>query len=157
MKEKNNSPDQMLSLSRELSLIYDQVCFISPRMRNCNSELIQELHRQFEEDDKYKDFKTAVLAVCMTQILENKNLKKYLKELDKTIDRLHKTVKEALGKYENEEQPWESFLKDVGEEKYIEILTAFYYEHFLTAQRFVLGAWRAKKRGDSLYFYKGPE
>jgi len=157
MKEKISPSNPMLSLGKELSFIYDQICFVSQRMKDCNSEFIQELHQQFEEDENYKDFKTAVLATCLTQILENKNLKKYLKELDRAIEKLHKTVKEALNKYESKEDPWKALLKDVGEEKYGEILTAFYDEHFLTAQRFVLGSWRAKKRGDPLYFYKGPE
>lgn len=149
--------NKLSSLGKELSLLYDQICWVSERMRHCNSEFIQDLHQQFEEDENYKDFKAAVLATCLTQILENKSLKKYLKEVDETIEKLHRIVKEAISEYEDKENIWEALLKNVGEKKYEEILTDFYDEHFLTAQRFVLGSWLAKKRGDPLYFYKGPE
>ena len=151
-----NSNKMSLNLAKKLAGLYDQICVVSERMRNCNGEFIQKLHQAFEEDEKYKDFKTAVLATCITQITSGAELREYLKELDAEIDKISKEVHEAVDKYSYDPDPWEK-LKVKGGEKYFETVSNFYYEHFLTAQRFVLSAWLAKRRGDPLFMYKGPE
>lgn len=146
-----------IDLAKELNILYDEICTVSERMRECNSEFVQNIHPLFERDKKYQEFKLAILSVCYTTIRAGVNLPKYLKEIDVAINknsyRFHATILE-YSKYKN---PWKTMEKKLGEKKYLEVLEAFYYDHFLTAQRFMLGAWRAKRKGDPFYMFKGPE
>ncbi len=153
---KSNT-NSRLSLAKELSMLYDEICLVSEQMRSCNSDFIQMAHENFEEDEKYKSFRIAVLATCLTKIEEGNRLSDYLKELDVLREKLSENAHAVIDKYSESNDPWEDMRRDLGEEKYYEVLEDFYYDHFLIAQRFVLGSWLAKKRGDPLYMWKGLE
>ncbi|HZX50284.1 MAG TPA: hypothetical protein VFE94_04060 [Candidatus Paceibacterota bacterium] len=146
-----------ITIARELNLLWNEICVVSERMRECNSDLVEDLYKSFEGDGQFKNFKVAVLASAYTKLKEEKDLKGYLKELDAIRDKMAEKAHSVLDRYTNADNPWDAIKKELGEEKYDETLEAFYHDHFLTAQRFIIGAWLAKKNGDSLYMYKGPE
>ena len=51
IKMKSKSAD----LAKELNTLYEEVCMVSERMRECNSEFIQSIHPLFEKDKKYSN------------------------------------------------------------------------------------------------------
>jgi hypothetical protein len=144
-------------LAQNLNSIYDEICMVSERMRNCNSEFIQTLHDKFEGDERYKKFKTAVLSTCFTVIQDESNINEYINDLDQEIEKISRIIKEALNEFDDGKDFWKALAETGGQDRFAQVSEAFWAEHFLTAQRFVLGAWRAKQKGDSLYSYKGPE
>jgi len=144
-------------LARNLSSLYDEICIVSERMQNCNNDFIQTLHEKFEDDERYKNFKTAVLSTCYTVIQDEPNLNEYISDLDHEIEKISRIVQEALNEFDDGKDFWKALAEIGGQDRFAEVSEAFWAEHFLTAQRFVLGAWRAKQKGDSLYIYKGPE
>ncbi len=146
-----------MTVAKELSVLYDEICSVSESMRNCNSQFIQQLHEQFEEDNKYKTFKVAVLATCYTVIQGNTPLDDYLRDLDSEITKLGDISHAAIEEFDDGIDLWKALSEKASKERFSEVSEAFWSEHFLTAQRFVLGSWKAKKRGDPLYMYKGPE
>ena len=152
--KENNAGSQ---LARNLNSLYDEICMVSERMQNCNNDFIQTLHEKFEDDERYKDFKTAVLSTCYTVIQDESNLNEYISDLDQETEKISQIFKEALDEFDDGKEFWKVLAETGGQDRFAEVSEAFWAEHFLTAQRFVLGAWRAKQRGDSLYIYKGPE
>ncbi len=158
--EKQKSEVMMnhdVTFAKDLSVLYDEICVVSERMRNCNSEFIQQLHEHFEEDDRYKSFRVAVLATCCTVIREKRPLSDYLKRLDCEIAKLAEISHAAIDEFDDGVDFWKALSDKAPKEKYAEVMEAFWSEHFLVAQRFVLGARSAKQNGDPLYMYKGPE
>ena len=144
-------------LARNLNSLYDEICMVSERMQNCNNDFIQTLHEKFEDDERYKIFKIAVLSTCYTVIQDESNLNQYISDLDQEIKRISRIFEEALNQFDDGEDFWKALAETGGQNRFAEVSEAFWAEHFLTAQRFVLGAWRAKQKGDSLYIYKGPK
>jgi len=147
-----------VQLAENLGVLYNEICLVSERMRGCNSDFIQGLHENFEDDKQYKNFKTAVLATCLTVLEEEEtDVAEYIRDLDQEIEKLGKIVRGAIEEFDDGRDLWMAMRRKAGDERFAEVSEAFWAEHFLTAQRFVLGAWRAKQKGDRLYMYKGPE
>ena len=144
-------------LARNLSSLYNEICIVSEKMQNCNNDFIQMLHEKFEDDKNYKNFKTAVLSTCYTVIQDETNLNEYINDLDKEIVKISSIVQNALNEFDDEKDFWKILAETGGQDRFNEVSEAFWTEHFLTAQRFVLGAWRVKQKGDSSYIYKGLE
>ena len=105
----------------------------------------------------YKAYIHFLKRIKNTVIENGENLPKYLKEIDKTINKCANKIHSTILKYSKFKDPWKTMEKKLSKNQYLQTIEAFYWNHFLTAQRFVLGAWRAKKKGDTLYMYKGPE
>jgi hypothetical protein len=154
-ESRENKRDSQLA--KDLRGLYDEISLVSERMQNCNNDFIQSLHEEFEDDEKYKNFRTAVLSICWTVIQDEPNLSAYISDLDQEIEKLSEIVQEAIQEFDDGVDFWKALAENAGQDRFTEISEAFWAEHFLTAQRFVLGAWRAKKKGDPQYIYKGPE
>ena len=144
-------------LAKDLSNLYDEISLVSERMQSCNNDFIQSLHEKFEDDEKYKNFKIAVLSICWTVIQDEPNLSDYISDLDQEIEKLNEVVQKAIQEFDDGVDFWKALAENAGQGRFAEISEAFWAEHFLAAQRFVLGAWRAKEKGDPRYIYKGPE
>jgi len=144
-------------LAQNLRSLYDEILIVSERMQNCNNDFVQTLHEKFEDDKRYKNFKTAVLSTCWTVIQDEPNLNTYVTDLDQEIEKMNKIVQEAIQEFDDGIDFWKALAEYDGQDRFAEVSEAFWAEHFLSAQRFVLGAWRAKQKGDPLYIYKGPE
>jgi len=151
---ENNRGSQ---LAKDLSSLYNEIYIVSERMQNCNIDFIQTLHEKFEDDEKYKDFKTAVLSICWTVIQDEPNLSAYIRDLDQEIEKMSEIVREAIQGFDDGLDFWKALAEYAGQDRFAEVSEAFWAEHFLTAQRFVLGAWKAKQKDDPRYVYKGPE
>lgn len=154
-KSKEDKAERQLA--RDLSALYDEISIVSERMQSCNSGFVQSLHEKFEDDERYKDFKTAVLSTCYTVIQDEPNFNGYIKDLDQEIEKMSNIVQHAIQQFDDGVDFWKALAEKAGQERFAQVSEAFWTEHFLTAQRFVLGSWRAKKKGDPLYAYKGPE
>lgn len=155
--EESRENNQGSQLAKDLSSLYDEISLVSERIQSCNSDFIQNLHEKFEKDKKYKNFKAAVLSICWTVIQDEPNLSAYIIDLDQEIEKLNGIVQEAIKGFDDGIDFWKALAENAGQDRFAEISEAFWAEHFLTAQRFVLGAWIAKQKGDPLYIYKGPE
>ena len=151
---KNNRGSQ---LAKDLNILYGEISLVSERMQNCNNDFIQKLHEKFEDNEKYKNFKTAVLSICWTVIQDEPNLNAYISDLDQEIEKLNEIVQEAIQGFDDGVDFWKALVEYAGQDRFTEVSEAFWAEHFLTAQRFVLGAWTAKQKGDPRYIYKGPK
>ncbi len=143
-------------LEIQLSILYDEICLVSERMRNCNSPFIQTLNEMLEENKDYKIFKISVIASCMPYI-EQETIIKRIKELDKLIKEEGNKVRQAMKKYDDGKDFWESLREKASEKRNMEILLAFWAEHFSTAQRYLLSSWTAKQRNESAYMLRGGE
>jgi len=143
--KENNRGSQ---LAKDLSSLYDEISLVSERMQNCNNDFIQKLHEKFEDDEKYRNFKTAVLSICWTVIQDEPNLSAYISDLDQEIEKLNEIVQEAIQGFDDGVDFWKALAEYSGQDRFAEVSETFWAEHFLTAQRFVLGAWRAKQKGD---------
>ena len=135
-------------LAKDLSSLYDEICMVSERMQNCNNDFVQTLHEKFEDDERYKSFKTAVLSTCWTVIQDEPNLNAYISNLDLEIEKISEIVQKAIREFDDGIDFWKALAESAGQDRFAEVSEAFWAEHFLTAQRFVLGAWRAKQKGD---------